>query len=125
MEGYDNEAIAEKLSMARRTVKAHCNRLFLRFNIRDGIKRVKLVSLLYRSTLCKTQEEVQDLLPKKLELSASLPTDTKTLKSPNILEPPSMSLRTTFASSTISLGFGIALNSHCGIIPMKLNIRGE
>jgi len=42
LQGCDNAEIATQLNMARRTVKAHFNRLFLRFGITGGIKRVKL-----------------------------------------------------------------------------------
>ena len=52
LQGCDNAEIAHELKMARRTVKAHFNRLFLRFGIHDGIKRVKLATLLYRRQLC-------------------------------------------------------------------------
>ena len=38
LQGCDNAEIAKQLKMARRTVKAHFNRLFLRFGITDGIK---------------------------------------------------------------------------------------
>ena len=48
LNGCDNAEIAKELKMAKRTVKAHFNRLFLRFGIRDGIKRVKLMVILYR-----------------------------------------------------------------------------
>jgi DNA-binding NarL/FixJ family response regulator len=48
LQGCDNAEIASQLKMAPRTVKAHFNRLFLRFGITDGIKRVKLAMLLYR-----------------------------------------------------------------------------
>lgn len=48
LEGCENKEIAKLLKMAPRTVKAHFNRLFLRFGIRGGIKRVKLAVLLYR-----------------------------------------------------------------------------
>lgn len=48
LQGCDNAEIAKELGMARRTVKAHFNRLFMRFQITDGIKRVKLATLLYR-----------------------------------------------------------------------------
>lgn len=48
LEGCDNAEIAQRLHMALRTVKAHFNRLFLRFQIVDGIKRVKLAILFYR-----------------------------------------------------------------------------
>src|ERR1700678_3742889 len=52
LQGCDNAEIASQLNMARRTVKAHFNRLFLRFGIDDGIKRVKLATLLYRRQSC-------------------------------------------------------------------------
>ena len=42
LQGCDNSEIARQLKMARRTVKAHFNRLFMRFAITGGIKRVKL-----------------------------------------------------------------------------------
>src|SRR5436305_14929875 len=51
LEGCDNDEIARQLKMARRTVKAHFNRLFLRFGIKNGIKRVKLATMLYRRQL--------------------------------------------------------------------------
>ena len=50
--GCDNAEIAAQLKMALRTVKAHFNRLFLRFGITGGIKRVKLATLLYRRQEC-------------------------------------------------------------------------
>jgi DNA-binding NarL/FixJ family response regulator len=53
LEGCDNNEIAKELNMAKRTVKAHFNRLFLRFGITDGIKRVKLAILLYRRQACQ------------------------------------------------------------------------
>src|SRR5579864_5834313 len=52
LQGCDNAEIASQLKMARRTVKAHFNRLFLRFGITGGIKRVKLATLLYRRQEC-------------------------------------------------------------------------
>ena len=48
LQGCDNAEIARELKMAPRTVKAHFNRLYLRFGISDGIKRVKLATLMYR-----------------------------------------------------------------------------
>jgi DNA-binding CsgD family transcriptional regulator len=53
LQGCDNAEIASQLKMARRTVKAHFNRLFLRFGISGGIKRVKLATLLYRRQTCQ------------------------------------------------------------------------
>src|SRR5208283_3926316 len=51
LQGCDNAEIARDLNMAERTVKAHFNRLFVRFGIKGGIKRVKLATLLYRRQL--------------------------------------------------------------------------
>ncbi len=51
LQGCDNSEIAKDLNIAERTVKAHFNRLFLRFGIKGGIKRVKLATLLYRRKL--------------------------------------------------------------------------
>lgn len=51
LQGCDNDEIARQLNTARRTVKAHFHRLFLRFGITGGIKRVKLATLLYRGQL--------------------------------------------------------------------------
>src|ERR1700720_2656503 len=62
LQGCDNTEIARQLKMARRTVKAHFNRLFLRFGITGGIKRVKLATLLYRRQLC-SQANVTEHAP--------------------------------------------------------------
>jgi len=51
LQGCGNAEISQVLKINRRTVKAHFNRLFLRFGISDGIKRVKLATLLYRTQL--------------------------------------------------------------------------
>src|SRR5256885_1188386 len=51
LQGCDNSEIAQDLHIAERTVKAHFNRLFLRFGIKNGIKRVKLATMLYRRQL--------------------------------------------------------------------------
>lgn len=51
MQGCSNSDIATQLQMNPRTVKAHFNRLFERFGIRGGVKRVKLATLLYRRSL--------------------------------------------------------------------------
>jgi DNA-binding CsgD family transcriptional regulator len=55
LQGCSNTEIARELKMKPRTVKAHFNRLFERFEIKDGVKRVKLATLLYRrSTATET-----------------------------------------------------------------------
>jgi DNA-binding NarL/FixJ family response regulator len=38
LQGCDNEGIAKRLNIRRRTVKAHFNRLFLKFGIKEGYK---------------------------------------------------------------------------------------
>jgi DNA-binding NarL/FixJ family response regulator len=57
LQGCDNEDIAKQLNIRRRTVKAHFNRLFLRFGIKEGIKRVKLAVLLYRRQITPLPSE--------------------------------------------------------------------
>lgn len=47
MRGMDNAEIGKELKMAYRTVKGHMNRLFMRAQIRSGIKRVKLAVILF------------------------------------------------------------------------------
>lgn len=44
--GCDNTEISKNLNIAPRTVKAHFRRLYLRFGIVNGIKRVKLCRFL-------------------------------------------------------------------------------
>src|SRR6266699_1299530 len=59
LQGCDNSEIAGQLQMARRTVKAHFNRLFMRFGITGGIKRVKLATMLYRRQICSEQSVLE------------------------------------------------------------------
>ncbi len=114
LQGCDNAEIAKELKMARRTVKAHFNRLFLRFHITDGIKRVKLATLLYRRFQCQqakpvtnpstpvldTGLEFQQI--EKAELLRSLQPVSKTEKSPSGSEQQNTSSRTISVSSTTS-----------------------
>jgi DNA-binding NarL/FixJ family response regulator len=58
LQGCSNLEIAELLKMKQRTVKAHFNRLFLRFGITNGIRRVKLATHLYRSQLILEENAV-------------------------------------------------------------------
>src|ERR1700739_1187835 len=104
LQGCDNDEIARQLKMARRTVKAHFNRLFLRFGITSGIKRVKLATFMYRSRLCSsmifTGSHAQlkgNTTSSPLSPRASV-TGTSLVK----LEPPSTSSRTVFEPSTTS-----------------------
>jgi DNA-binding NarL/FixJ family response regulator len=75
LQGCDNAEIARQLNMARRTVKAHFNRLFLRFGITGGIKRVKLATLLYRRQACQQADSMAIVTPmnENTESSNSLP----------------------------------------------------
>src|ERR1700691_5331407 len=97
LQGCDNAEIASQLKMARRTVKAHFNRLFLRFGITDGIKRVKLATLLYRRQLCQQPNSMAAAYPTN-ESGGSLnswPKDLRTVKSRPSSGPRSTSSRTT------------------------------
>src|SRR5689334_24675744 len=80
LQGCDNDEIARQLNMARRTVKAHFNRLFLRFGITSGIKRVKLATLLYRRQLCLEANVTESEFPasERAESLNSLPGDLRT-----------------------------------------------
>jgi hypothetical protein len=119
LQGCDNDEIARQLNMARRTVKAHFNRLFLRFGITSGIKRVKLATLLYRRQLCLEGHVTESEFPasERVESLNLLPKDSKTKKSLTKSEPPSTSSKTTFASSTTNSDFGTGSNSLSGTKP--------
>jgi DNA-binding NarL/FixJ family response regulator len=60
LQGCDNYEIARELNMAYRTVKAHFNRLFVRYRITDGVKRVKLAVLLYQQRLMEEERQAQN-----------------------------------------------------------------
>src|SRR6478752_850811 len=108
LQGCDNAEIATQLNMARRTVKSHFNRLFLRFGITGGVKRVKLATLLYRRQLCSEAEGTQhQTIASSESLNSSLK-DSKTKKSPMKLEPQNTSSKTIPGPSTTNWGSGTA-----------------
>jgi hypothetical protein len=119
LQGCDNDEIARQLKMARRTVKAHFNRLFLRFGIDSGIKRVKLATLLYRRQLCSEASATENVSPMNgsSELLNSSPRDLRIEKSQPQSELPSTSLKTTCELSMTSSDSGIGLNSPSGTKP--------
>src|SRR6266568_4782957 len=67
MRGCDNAEIARHLKIARRTVKAHLERLFRRFRITGGIKRVKLATLVVSDIKMPANESYESLIPSKRE----------------------------------------------------------
>jgi len=75
MQGCSNSDIATQLQMNPRTVKAHFNRLFERFKIHGGVKRVKLATLLYRRSMGISLDDVsiRPLSRRKLEEITALP----------------------------------------------------
>src|ERR1700687_138582 len=109
LQGCDNDEISKQLNMARRTVKAHFNRLFMRFGIHGGVKRVKLATLLYRRQLCSEREAAEVVQTTGSSGSSNLsPKVSKTKKSPTKSEPLNTSSRTISGPSTTSWGSGTA-----------------
>jgi len=123
LQGCDNDEIARQLKMARRTVKAHFNRLFMRFGITGGIKRVKLATLLYRRQLWLQASVTESALQTSAngESSNSLLKDSKTKKLPMKSEPLNTLSRTTFESSMTSSDSGTESSLPSGMRPVDLN----
>jgi len=119
LQGCDNAEIAKQLKMARRTVKARFNRLFVRFGITQGIKRVKLATMFYRRQLCSRASAMALEFPasESIESSNSLPSVSKTGKWQTPSAPPSTWSKTIFASSTTSSDSGTGSNSLSGTKP--------
>jgi hypothetical protein len=90
LQGCDNSQIAQDLNIAERTVKAHFNRLFMRFGIRGGIKRVKLATMLYRRQLWSERQSSTpaDQTPENMQSSNSSPKAARTgkLRLPSALQ---------------------------------------
>ena len=116
LQGCDNDEIARQLNMARRTVKAHFNRLFLRFGITSGIKRVKLATLLYRRQLCLEANVTESEFPanERAESLSLLPGDLRTKRLLTKSEPPNTSSRITSGSSMTNSDCGIESSSPSG-----------
>ncbi len=104
LEGCGNIEIARQLRIAQRTVKACFNRLFLRFGITSGIKRVKLATLLYRNKLCSDVILTGSDAQRKGNTASSLssPRGSITGTSLEKFEPRGPSSRTVFESSMTS-----------------------
>ncbi len=129
LQGCDNSDIASQLKMARRTVKAHFNRLFLRFGITGGIKRVKLATLLYRRQLCseKNATEAGYQANGSIASSNSSLRDSRTAKLRMPSELLNTSSKTTLESSMTSSGSGTESNLLSGTKPAgrKVRVRPE
>jgi DNA-binding NarL/FixJ family response regulator len=81
LQGCSNAEIAQLLNMNPRTVKARFKRLFRHFDIRGGIKRVKLATLLYRRDTC-SDDVSKNIFPILVSSrsSSSWPKDSPTSK---------------------------------------------
>jgi|SRR5580704_16355785 hypothetical protein len=125
LQGCDNEEIGKQLNIARRTVKAHFNRLFLRFGIQDGVKRVKLATLLYRRQLCSEASAMENEAPanENSKSSNSSPRDSKTAKLQMQSEPQSTSSKTTSGPSMTSSDSGTGSNLPSGMKPADTKSR--
>jgi hypothetical protein len=98
LQGCDNSEIAQDLNIAERTVKAHFNRMFLRFGIKGGIKRVKLATMLYRRQLWSEKQPIAtDPIPENTPSSNSSQKAARTGKLRLPSAPPSTLSRTTSA----------------------------
>src|SRR6266849_619366 len=102
LEGCENAEIAKRLAIALRTVKAYFNRLFLRFGITSGIKRVKLATFLYRSRLDSAAifTGADTELNGNTASSLSTPRSTAVRTSLEKLEPRSTASKGVFVPST-------------------------
>ena len=116
LQGCSNEEIAQQLNIALRTVKAHFNRLFLRFGITGGIKRVKLATLLYRRQMCKTTQ-TESPVTENNKSSNSSPKGIPTAELPKPWAFRNTPSKTSFASSTTNLVSGIGSSSRSGTKP--------
>src|SRR5437879_7983415 len=118
LQGCDNDEISKQLNMARRTVKAHFNRLFTRFGINGGVKRVKLATLLYRRQLC-SEEETAGLIQasESSESSNSSLRDSRIKRLPTRSAPPSTASKTISAPSTTRCSSGTAESTRFGMRP--------
>jgi DNA-binding CsgD family transcriptional regulator len=110
LQGCDNTEIAETIGMNRRTVKAHFNRLFAKFRITGGIKRVKLATLLYRRQLCLESGQTEFAIGENKKSSNWLPKGSPTVTSQKDSEPPSTSSKTIFGPSTTNWVSGTGSN---------------
>jgi hypothetical protein len=100
--GADNSDIAKELKMSRRTVKAHFQKLFFLFGIVDGIKRVKLAVLIYRSQSCQNSMGGGVAALEKTTSSDLSQVDLITGASPQNLAQPNTSSKTICESYTTS-----------------------
>jgi hypothetical protein len=125
LQGCDNDEIARQLKMARRTVKAHFNRLFLRFGITSGIKRVKLATLLYRRQLCSEANGTANASPAREsnESSNLSPKDSRTEKLQTRSELLNTSSKIIYESSTTNSDSGIESNSPSGTKPEDMKVQ--
>src|SRR5580704_11639935 len=110
LQGCGNTEIADIVGMNRRTVKAHFNRLFVKFGISGGIKRVKLATLLYRRQLCLESEPNQFAIDRNKQSSNSLPRGSRTGTLRSSSGPPNTSSKTIFGPSTTNWGSGTGSN---------------
>ena len=117
LQGCDNLEIARQLKMARRTVKAHFNRLFMRFGITGGIKRVKLATILFRRQQWSERSISENAHPtsESNESLSSSPKASRIARSRTRSAQPNTSSKTTYALSTTNSDSGTGSNSRSGM----------
>lgn len=97
LEGLEHKDTATRLGMARRTVKAHLNRVYTRLGIGNGVKRVKLAVYIYRRVI---REAPASLSQNGISLSW-LQQVLRTEPSEMLLARPSTLSKTTSVTSMI------------------------
>jgi DNA-binding CsgD family transcriptional regulator len=75
LQGQSNLEIAESLDMSERTIKAHLAKMYAVLDIKDGVKRVRLATLLYRAELNRQVTARQTFLGWAREMRAAWPAD--------------------------------------------------
>lgn len=118
--GCDNQEIADELGITTRTVKAHFNRMFQRWQICGGYKRTKLAMMfavpdtqIFRGHLTLRQQEALRLVAEGLkngEIAARMGTTASVIKNRlrDVFNETGMNNRTELAIWFVSHGGSLA-----------------
>jgi IS30 family transposase len=104
LQGCSNAEIARELKMAHRTVKAHFNRLFLRFGISGGIKRVKLATLMYRRQITRQMNVMETVSAEKQKNARKTGKEADSAESmvQSLSDAPSLGMKKSSRSESVT-----------------------